>query len=103
MEVPSMPEGDFMIGTIRIEDLTITIMNGGPTFALNEAFSLALSCEGQDEVEYYWNALLERRHPESVRLAPRTDSDCHGRSCRRCCHNCSVTPIRSRPDECATR
>ena len=63
MEVPSMPEGDFMIGTIRIEDLTITIMNGGPTFALNEAFSLALSCDGQDEVDYYWNALLEGGTP----------------------------------------
>lgn len=59
MDVPSMPDGDFMIGTIRIEDLTITIMNGGPAFTLNEAFSLALSCEGQDEVDYYWTALLE--------------------------------------------
>ncbi len=63
MDVPSMPDGDFMIGTIRIEDLTITIMNGGPTFTLNEAFSLALSCEGQDEVDYYWTALLEGGTP----------------------------------------
>ena len=63
MDVPSMPNGDFLIGTIRIEDLTITIMNGGPSFTLNEAFSLAVSCEGQDEVDYYWNALVEGGTP----------------------------------------
>jgi len=59
MDVPSMPNGGFVIGTIRIEDLTITIMNGGPAFTLNEAFSLAVSCEGQGEVDYYWSALVE--------------------------------------------
>jgi predicted 3-demethylubiquinone-9 3-methyltransferase (glyoxalase superfamily) len=63
MDMPSMPNGDFLIGTIRIEDLTITIMNGGPSFTLNEAFSLAVSCEGQDEVDYYWNALVEGGTP----------------------------------------
>jgi len=63
MDVPSMPDGDFVIGTIRIEDLTITIMNGGPAFALNEAFSLAVSCEGQDEVDYYWGALVDGGEP----------------------------------------
>ena len=63
MDVPTMPDGDFMIGTIRIENLTITIMNGGPTFTLNEAFSLVVSCEDQDEVDYYWTALREGGEP----------------------------------------
>lgn len=57
MDVPTMPNGSFVIGTIRIEDLPITIMNGGPTFTLNEAFSLVVTCQDQDEVDYYWTAL----------------------------------------------
>jgi predicted 3-demethylubiquinone-9 3-methyltransferase (glyoxalase superfamily) len=42
MDVPTMPNGGFIIGTIRIENLTISIMNGGPSFSLNEAFSLVV-------------------------------------------------------------
>ena len=59
LDAPEMPNGGFIIGTIRIENLTITIMNGGPMFALNEAFSLFVSCEGQAEVDRYWSALVD--------------------------------------------
>ena len=57
MDVPTMPNGGFIIGTIRIENLTISIMNGGPSFSLNEAFSLVVSCQDQAEVDYYWSSL----------------------------------------------
>jgi predicted 3-demethylubiquinone-9 3-methyltransferase (glyoxalase superfamily) len=57
MDAPEMPNGGFVIGTIRIENLTITILNGGPTFALNEAFSLVVGCEDQAEVDYFWSSL----------------------------------------------
>jgi predicted 3-demethylubiquinone-9 3-methyltransferase (glyoxalase superfamily) len=63
MDVPSMSNGGFIIGTIRIENLTITIMNGGPTFALTEAFSLVVSCRDQSEVDYYWSALVDGGEP----------------------------------------
>ena len=63
MDVPSMPNGGFVIGTIRIENLTITIMNGGPTFSLNEAFSLVVACQDQAEVDYYWAALGDGGEP----------------------------------------
>jgi predicted 3-demethylubiquinone-9 3-methyltransferase (glyoxalase superfamily) len=63
MDVPTMPNGAFVIGTIRIENLTITIMNGGPTFSLNEAFSLVVSCQDQSEVDYYWSALVDGGEP----------------------------------------
>jgi predicted 3-demethylubiquinone-9 3-methyltransferase (glyoxalase superfamily) len=63
MDVPSMSNGGFIIGTIRIENLTITIMNGGPTFALTEAFSLVVSCRDQSEVDYYWSALVYGGEP----------------------------------------
>jgi predicted 3-demethylubiquinone-9 3-methyltransferase (glyoxalase superfamily) len=60
---PSMPNGGFVIGTIRIENLDITILNGGPMFTLNEAFSLFVSCETQDEVDYLWGALCDGGEP----------------------------------------
>jgi predicted 3-demethylubiquinone-9 3-methyltransferase (glyoxalase superfamily) len=63
MDVPSMPNGGFIIGTIRIGELPITIMNGGPTFALTEAFSLVISCADQAEVDYYWKALSDGGAP----------------------------------------
>ena len=63
MDVPSMSNGGFIIGTIRIENLTITIMNGGPTFALTEAFSLVVSCRDQLEVDYYWSSLVDGGEP----------------------------------------
>ena len=53
------PHGGFVIGTIRIENQVLTIMNGGPMFTLDEAFSLSVLCEGQEEVDYYWNALTD--------------------------------------------
>jgi len=63
MDVPEMAGGGFVVGTIRIENLRLTIMNGGPTFRLNEAFSLMVSCQGQDEVDYYWSALGDHGEP----------------------------------------
>jgi predicted 3-demethylubiquinone-9 3-methyltransferase (glyoxalase superfamily) len=57
MDMPTAPGVDFIIGTIRIEDLTFTIMNGGPAHQLTEAFSLVVTCEDQLEVDYYWLAL----------------------------------------------
>jgi predicted 3-demethylubiquinone-9 3-methyltransferase (glyoxalase superfamily) len=63
MDVPSIPSGGFIIGTIRIEGLTISIMNGGPSFSLNEAFSLVVSCQDQSEVDYYWSSLGDAGEP----------------------------------------
>lgn len=63
MDVPTMPNGGFVIGTIRIENLTISIMNGGPTFSLNEAFSLVVSCQDQAEVDYYWSSFGDSGEP----------------------------------------
>jgi predicted 3-demethylubiquinone-9 3-methyltransferase (glyoxalase superfamily) len=63
MDVPTMPNGGFIIGTIRIGNLTLSIMNGGPAFALTEAFSLVVSCRDQDEVDHYWSALGDGGEP----------------------------------------
>ena len=34
-------------------------LNGGPQFTFSEAISYQVSCEDQDEVDYYWTKLSE--------------------------------------------
>jgi len=34
-------------------------MNGGPGHPLTDAISLTINCNTQEEVDYYWNKLLE--------------------------------------------
>ena len=48
-----------MVTTMEIEGLNVMFLNGGPHFKLNEAFSLLINCENQEEIDYYWNKLTE--------------------------------------------
>jgi predicted 3-demethylubiquinone-9 3-methyltransferase (glyoxalase superfamily) len=36
-----------------------TAINGGPDFTFNEAVSFLVNCDGQDDVDYYWDKLRE--------------------------------------------
>lgn len=45
--------------TFILEGLNISILNGGPAFKLNEAFSFSVSCENQEEIDYFWEKLSE--------------------------------------------
>ena len=63
MDGPSNSVDGFVIGSIRIENLTFSIMNGGPAFVLNEAFSLVVSCQDQAEVDFYWSRLGDSGEP----------------------------------------
>lgn len=40
-------------------------LNGGPQFAFTEAISMSVSCDGQDEVDRYWDALTSNGGSES--------------------------------------
>jgi predicted 3-demethylubiquinone-9 3-methyltransferase (glyoxalase superfamily) len=53
------PEGAFLVATIQLEGQEITLMNGGPGHPLTDAISLTVNCDSQEEVDYYWNKLLE--------------------------------------------
>lgn len=52
-----VPPGGMMVGEFELDRQRVQILNGGPHFSLNEAFSFSVSCKDQDEVDYYWNAL----------------------------------------------
>jgi predicted 3-demethylubiquinone-9 3-methyltransferase (glyoxalase superfamily) len=53
------PDGQVLTVDFEIEGRHFMALNGGPAFTFNEAVSLVVNCESQDEVDRYWNALLE--------------------------------------------
>lgn len=48
---------DVHIIDFRIGDMRLTAFNGGPHQDFNDAISLAVVCEDQCEVDYYWGAM----------------------------------------------
>lgn len=56
-EVHGRPAGSVMVVAFELDGQRFTALNGGPVFKFNEAISLQVSCETQDEVDYYWDKL----------------------------------------------
>jgi predicted 3-demethylubiquinone-9 3-methyltransferase (glyoxalase superfamily) len=55
-------------GTVLTVDFELdgnkfTALNGGPEFKFDEAISFQIDCKDQEEVDYYWNKLLEGGKP----------------------------------------
>lgn len=48
-----------MVTAFELEGQQLLAMNGGPKYKLTEAFSLSVSCDTQEEIDYYWNKLTE--------------------------------------------
>ncbi|HEX8759520.1 MAG TPA: VOC family protein [Pseudonocardiaceae bacterium] len=53
------PEGTVMTVTFELDGQKFVALNGGPQFAFSEAISFQVSCETQDEVDYFWSRLSE--------------------------------------------
>jgi predicted 3-demethylubiquinone-9 3-methyltransferase (glyoxalase superfamily) len=51
------PKGSVMVVSFQLEGQQFTALNGGPLFKFSEAFSFVVSCENQEEIDYYWNKL----------------------------------------------
>ena len=45
--------------TFQLDGREYLAFDGGPTFKFSEAFSLMVTCKTQEEVDRYWNKLLE--------------------------------------------
>ena len=58
-EVHKKPAGSVMIIAFELDGQAFTALNGGPIFKFNEAISLQVSCETQEEVDYYWQKLSQ--------------------------------------------
>jgi len=53
------PKGSVMTVGFEIAGQKFTALNGGPDFKFNEATSFVVNCENQEEVDRYWEKLLE--------------------------------------------
>lgn len=58
-EIHGRPAGSVMTVAFELDGQAFTALNGGPDFTFNEAISLQISCETQEEVDYYWKKLSE--------------------------------------------
>jgi predicted 3-demethylubiquinone-9 3-methyltransferase (glyoxalase superfamily) len=58
-ESPSGPPGSVKIVEFVLFGQTFTAMSAGPLDPFNHAISFVVSCDAQDELDRYWNALLE--------------------------------------------
>jgi predicted 3-demethylubiquinone-9 3-methyltransferase (glyoxalase superfamily) len=53
------PAGMIMTVEFELDGQRFVGINGGPQFTFDEAVSFQISCETQDEVDYYWQRLSE--------------------------------------------
>ena len=63
------PEGTVMQVTFELDGQQFFALNGGPNFTFNEAISLEVDCESQEEVDRYWDALTDGGEAGAVRMA----------------------------------
>jgi predicted 3-demethylubiquinone-9 3-methyltransferase (glyoxalase superfamily) len=59
------PKGSVMVVAFSLNGQQFTALNGGPIFKFNESVSFVVNCDGQDEVDYYWDNLLKDGGKES--------------------------------------
>lgn len=58
------PKGTVMTTSFVLDGQEFVALNGGPRFKFTEAISFVVKCETQDEIDYYWDKLLEGGEPQ---------------------------------------
>jgi predicted 3-demethylubiquinone-9 3-methyltransferase (glyoxalase superfamily) len=61
-----MPAGSAMTVTFELEGLQFIALNAGPQFMFTEAVSFYVSCDDQEEVDYFWQKLTVGGGEESM-------------------------------------
>jgi predicted 3-demethylubiquinone-9 3-methyltransferase (glyoxalase superfamily) len=58
-EFHGKPEGTVMTVSFRLNQMKFIALNGGPVFRFNEAVSIIVNCDTQEEIDHYWAKLTE--------------------------------------------
>jgi predicted 3-demethylubiquinone-9 3-methyltransferase (glyoxalase superfamily) len=58
-EIHGKPEGSAMTVDFTLNGMKFIALNGGPQFEFNEAISISITCETQEEIDHYWTRLSE--------------------------------------------
>ena len=64
-EIHRRPAGSVMTVEFELDGQRFTALNGGPQFKFNEAISLGVHCETQDEIDHYWEKLSAGGDPNA--------------------------------------
>lgn len=59
------PDGRIITMTFRLRDQEFMALNGGPMFKFTEAISFMVDCDGQQEVDHYWDTFTADGGEES--------------------------------------
>ena len=54
-----VPIGSVLTIAFELDGQPFIAINGGPAFKFSEAISLAIRCDTQQEIDYYWSKLTE--------------------------------------------
>ena len=60
------PDQPAFTAVIELEGQKFMLLNGGPRYQFTEAVSFVIDCDGQDEVDYFWNRLVGDSGEESM-------------------------------------
>lgn len=58
-EFHQMPEGTALTVQFWINDMEFLALNGGPKYTFNEAISIVVTVDSQEEIDYIWEKLTE--------------------------------------------
>lgn len=64
-EIHHRPPGSVMVVQFELDGQSFTALNGGPVFTFNEAVSLQVNCDTQEEIDRYWEALSAGGDPKA--------------------------------------
>jgi predicted 3-demethylubiquinone-9 3-methyltransferase (glyoxalase superfamily) len=59
------PEGSVLTIAFELDGQAFTALNGGPVFQFNEAISIVVYCDSQQEVDHYWSQLSRGGDPHA--------------------------------------
>lgn len=58
-EYHGKPEGSVMTVDFTLNGMNFLALNGGPQFKFDEAISIVITCETQEEIDHYWERLTD--------------------------------------------
>ena len=64
-EVHGGEPGSVLTIAFELDGVAFTALNGGPHFRFNEAISLQVNCDSQQEIDHYWRRLVEGGDPQA--------------------------------------
>jgi predicted 3-demethylubiquinone-9 3-methyltransferase (glyoxalase superfamily) len=56
-EIHGKKAGSVMVVAFQLEGQKFVALNGGPQFKFDEAISFQISCQTQEEIDYFWSKL----------------------------------------------